>query len=111
MDSPGVSAGFGSFEASDFPGGFFCLTFGNPTNFGLEFCGPWMALIDDLDVRGGQGSALVPPVRPRAFGGGEEGEGGGLTFLEVSMGVFQKPGFGVFDCLIGVNLDWGLVRD
>ena len=64
-----------------------------------------MALIGDSDVRGGQDSALVPPVRPGAFGGGEEGEGRGLTFLVVSMGVFQKPGFGVFDCLIGVNLD------
>ena len=93
MDSPGVSAGFGSFEASDFPGGFFCLTFGNPTNFGLEFCGPWMALIDDLDVRGGQGSALVPPVRPGAFGGGGGGGGRGADFPGGFHGGFSEAWF------------------
>ena len=55
-----------------------------------------------------EGARVLPWSPQCALGpleGGEEGEGGGLTFLEVSMGVFQKPGFGVFDCLIGVNLD------
>ena len=72
---------------------------------------PWVLwALNGLDWRFGRprgpGFCLGPPSAPRGlWRGGEEGEGRGLTYLVVSMGVFQKPGFGVFDCLIGVNLD------